>query len=394
MTAGPAAGDEYLASFSEPVGYLNFGSYGPPSRPVVETITRLATQAGEGVPSSGLHAEDERALAAVARLTGFDRSAVALTSSTSLGLLQIAFGVPQGRVLVSTAEFPSNLYAWWRAEEAGRLTVQPLPAQGSGFGGSGLAGPGLASEAHPLDPVTPDRVAAALELFPDTVAVAVSAVDFRTGYRADLVGLRAVVGDRLLIVDGIQGFGVIEADWTAADALVVGGQKWLRAGWGTGFVALSSRALARLRPVVSGWTGVEGVTRYDGVPHELLPGAQRLSITNGSPFASGALATALEQVESVGISTIEGLIENTVSTFVNRLEVGGHRVLSPRSAHERAGIVVLGRPAGDAAAVHARLDSAGITATLHGDDRIRFSVHATTTPAAIDAVMTVLGETA
>ena len=65
---GPATSgalDTYLSSFAEPVGYLNFGSYGPPSRDVVETIGRLAAAASAGVPSSGLHAEDERALAAV-----------------------------------------------------------------------------------------------------------------------------------------------------------------------------------------------------------------------------------------------------------------------------------------------------------------------------------------
>ncbi len=40
----------------------------------------------------------------------------------------------------------------------------------------------------------------------------VSLVDFRTGYRADLAALRDVIGDRLLIVDAIQGFGAVDAD--------------------------------------------------------------------------------------------------------------------------------------------------------------------------------------
>jgi selenocysteine lyase/cysteine desulfurase len=313
--------DTYLSSFAEPVGYLNFGSYGPPSRDVVETIGRLASAASAGVPSAGLHAEDERALAAVSRLAGFDRAGVALAGSTSLGLMKVAFGLPRGEVVVSEAEFPSNLYAWWRSEEAGLTTVRHLPPV-----------PG-----QPLAPVTPERVADAVD--PYTVAVAVSAVDFRTGAVADLAGLREAAGDRLLVVDGIQGFGVVDADWSLVDALVVGGQKWLRAGWGTGFVALSPRALDRLRPVLGGWTGVEGPSRYDGVPHAALPGAQRFSVTNGSPFASGALATALEQLESVGVES----------------------------------------------------GADGVTATVHGEDRVRLSVHATTTPAALDAALTVLG---
>jgi len=371
-TGTTAALDAYLASFAEPVGYLNFGSYGPPSRDVVETIGRLASAASAGVPSSGLHAEDARALAAVARLSGFDRSGVALTSSTSLGLMQIAFGLPRGEVVVSSAEFPSNLYAWWRSEEAGLTRVRPLPP---------VAG-------QPLAAVTPERVAAAVG--PDTVAVAVSAVDFRTGAVADLAGLREAVGDRLLVVDGIQGFGVVDADWTSADALVVGGQKWLRAGWGTGFVALSSRALERLRPVLGGWTGVEGPSRYDGVPHEPAPGAQRLSVTNGSPFASGALATALEQLESVGVGVVASRIADTAGSLIDGLEAAGVPVLSPVARAQRAGLVVAGVPAGTAAEVGARLEAAGVTATIHGGDRVRLSVHATTTPAALDAALTVL----
>ncbi|MFJ7996568.1 aminotransferase class V-fold PLP-dependent enzyme [Streptomyces sp. NPDC096310] len=368
--------DDYLASFAEPTGYLNFGSYGPPSRAVVETIGRLTAAASTGVPSAGLHAEDDNALAAVARLTGFDRGAVVLTPSTSFGLLQIAFGLPRGAVLVSSAEFPSNLYAWWRAQDAGLTTVRTLRAV-----------PG-----DELAPVTPERVAASLT--PDTVAVAVSAVDFRTGVRADLAGIRSAIGDRLLVVDGIQAFGVVDTDWTLADALVVGGQKWLRAGWGTGFVALSPRGLARLRPILGGWTGVERSAHYDGVPHEPFPGAQRFSTTNGSPFASGALATALAQLESVGVAAVQRRIESTASAFIGRLLAADLPVLSPLPSHERAGLVVVGIAHGNARSVHERLDAAGVTATVHGDDRIRFSMHATTTPAALDAALAVLAEPA
>ena len=365
--------EAYLSSFAEPAGYLNFGSYGPPSRDVVETIGRLASAASAGVPSAGLHAEDDRALAAVSRLTGVDRAGVALAGSTSLGLMQVAFGLPRGEVVVSSAEFPSNLYAWWRSEEAGLTTVRPLPPV-----------PG-----QPLAPVTPERVADAVG--PYTVAVAVSAVDFRTGAVADLAGLREAAGDRLLVVDGIQGFGVLDADWSLADALVVGGQKWLRAGWGTGFVALSPRALDRLRPVLGGWTGVEGASRYDGVPHAPLPGAQRLSVTNGSPFASGALATALERLEQVGVGVVASRVADTAGDLVGRLQEAGVPVLSPVDRARRAGIVVAGVPAGEAQAVGARLADAGVTATVHGDDRVRLSVHATTIPAALDAALTVLG---
>ena len=68
--------------------------------------------------------------------------------------------------------------------------------------------------------------------------------------------------------------------------------------------------------------------------------------------------------------------------------------LSPVARAERARIIVAGVPAGSAAAVGARLEAAGLTATLHGDDRVRLSVHATMTLAALDAVVSVLGNPA
>ncbi|QLD11944.1 aminotransferase class V-fold PLP-dependent enzyme [Microbacterium oleivorans] len=364
--------DAYLASFREPPGYLNFASYGPPSDAVVETIVDLARDASLGRSAAHLHAQDRRALDAVARLTGFSPEAVTLTTSTSLGLLQVAFGLPRGDVLVSEAEFPANLYAWWRSEEAGLTRVRSMPP---------VAGDALA-------PVTPERVAAAVGA--DTVAVAVSAVDFRTGARADLAGLREAVGDRLLIIDGIQGFGILDTDWTSADALVVGGQKWLRAGWGTGFTALSPRALDRLRPRLGGWTGVEDPSRYDGRPHAALPGAQRLSVTHASPFASGALAAALELIESVGVPAIEARIAATTEHLITALLAAGVAVLSPTRRDERAGIVVANVPAAGAPSAVARLADADVTATQHGPDRVRLSVHATTTVDAVETAVEVL----
>ncbi|MCZ4068846.1 aminotransferase class V-fold PLP-dependent enzyme [Microbacterium sp. H37-C3] len=371
-TDGSSPFDAYLRSFQEAPGYLNFASYGPPSLAVIETIGALAHDASLGRASAQLHAQDRRGLAAVSRLTGFDPDAVTLTTSTSLGLLQVAFGLPRGEVLVSEAEFPANLYAWWRSEDAGLTRVRSLPIIAGG----------------PLAPVTPERVAAAVR--PDTVAVAVSAVDFRTGTRADLAGLREAVGDRLLIVDGIQGFGVLDIDWTVADALVVGGQKWLRAGWGAGFTALSPRALERLLPRLGGWTGVEDPSRYDGRRHPPLPGAQRLSVTNASPFASGALATALEVIETVGVAAIHDRIAATAERLIAGLAEAGVSVLSPTRHDDRAGIVVARTPSGNASSATDRLADAGITVTGHGPDRVRFSVHATTTTDAIDAAVEVM----
>ncbi|MCS5734639.1 aminotransferase class V-fold PLP-dependent enzyme [Herbiconiux daphne] len=370
---------DYLDAFSEDPLYLNHASYGPPSRAVTDTVQRLFAIAAKGGPaaSATLHSEDGRARTAVGALARIPAERIALTTSTSQGLMQLAFGV-SGEVLVSLDEFPANLVPWRRAADAGRVRVRPLPGSGAG------------SDAVSPVMVTPERVADALT--PATRVVSVSAVDFRTGYRADLWGIRDVIGpDRLLVVDGIQGFGAIDADWSPADAVVVGGQKWLRAGWGTGFIGFSERGLQAFAPTLSGWSAVEDAALYDGAEHALLPGAERFSVTNLSPFTSGALAAAAELASSVGVAAIEARIEGMASALIDTLDAAGILVLSPRPAESRAGIVVAGFGAGGAAAVHARLTAAGVTCTLHADDRIRFAVHATTTLEAVETAGRVVG---
>lgn len=366
-TALPAS---YLAAFSEQEGYLNFASYGPPSRAVLETTAQLMADAaaGEVGASDRLHTEDLRARAAFARLVGFPLDNVALVPATAYGLMQLAFGVG-GRVLVSAGEFPANVYPWLRAEQAGVGHVSFMGA----------------ARAH----VTPELVAAALT--DDVTAVAVSAVDFQTGYRADLAAIREVMGaDRLLLVDGIQGFGAVDIDWSPADAVVAGSQKWVRGGWGAGAMAFSDAGLARIRPVLGGWTGVQNPTTYDGMAHESREDALKFNVSNLSPFAIGSFATALELIEEAGIGVLSAGIAATTEVLAGKLEEAGVDVLSPRDAAERAGIVVAGFPDGNAAEAHAALAMAGISATLHGDHRIRLSAHATTDHASLSHAALIL----
>lgn len=360
-----STGDIWRAQFSESPGYLDFARVGPPSRAVVEeSAALLENMATAGMSTvDDLMRNDGRARAAVARLCGAVDDRVVLLPHTSQGLFQAAFSVPAGEVLVSAAEFPANTYPWARAEQAGRLTVRWLRAPR----------------------VTPEVVAAALT--PSTTVVSVSAVDFRTGYRADLGALREVVGDRLLVVDGIQGVGVVDEPWEAADVLVCGGQKWLRAGWGTAFAVLSERALDRMDPVLSGWTGARDPGVFDDEVHEAAPDARSWSVSNLSPVTSGALARALELVEEIGPAVVTARIAARVAEFDEVLRSAGAEIVS--ATDRRAGIVafrVPGRPVEDVAAA---LADAEVTATVR-PDQVRLSPHASTGPAAVERVRAAL----
>jgi selenocysteine lyase/cysteine desulfurase/predicted transcriptional regulator YheO len=357
----------YLVQFDEPTGYLDFARFGPPSHAVLDTTANLLALSTKAGPSTvdDLMRQEVRAKAAAARLCRSDTDHTVLLPNTSLGLFQAAFNAPGGEVLVSGAEFPANTYPWARAEEAGRLKVRRMePARGY---------------------VTADAVAEALT--PATTLVSVSAVDFRTGYRADLAAIREVVGDRLLVVDGIQGFGVVEAPWEVADVLVAGGQKWLRAGWGTGFAVLSDRALERMDPLLSGWTGARDPGLFDDEIHPPADTAASWSISNLSPITSGAFAAALELVEEAGVAAIEARIAERVGELEEVLTSFGASIVS--ATERRAGILAFTFPGQSAEQVGAALKSEDIAATVR-PEHVRLSPHASTSPAAAERLRVAL----
>ncbi|MFG3660923.1 aminotransferase class V-fold PLP-dependent enzyme [Streptomyces sp. NPDC047706] len=361
----------YAAHFDAPAGYLDFARFGPPSREVVAATARATEESArpDHTTVDGLMQADQAARESAARLVGTDAQHTVLLPNTSTGLFHAALGIREGVVLASRTDFPSNQYPWRRAADLGRVTPRWLdPAPGEGM--------------------SPDLVRAALT--DDTVAVSVSAVDFRTGYRADLAALREAIGpDRLLIVDAIQAFGVTHMAWEAADVLVVGGQKWLRAGWSTGFATLSDRALDSLEPVLTGWTGVEETGLFDGTEHPPAVDARRWSITHLSPVAAAAFAAALELVERHSVAAIESVIAARIAELAEVVERSGGRVLSPAEPSRRAGILSFALPDQDPVLVAKTLQDEGVTATVRTDS-LRLSPHASTPPEATERVAAAL----
>jgi selenocysteine lyase/cysteine desulfurase len=361
----------YAAHFDTPDGYLDFARFGPPSRDAVTATAQAMQESACAGPTTvdDLMGAEETARAAAARLAGSDAGHTVLLPNASTGLFHAALGIPGGVVLVPRTDFPANHYPWRRSAGLGRAVPRWLdPVPGGG--------------------ITPDLVRGALS--DDVVAVSVSAVDFRTGFRADLAGLREVIGpDRLLIVDGIQAFGVAAMAWDAADVLVAGGQKWLRAGWATGFATLSERALESLEPVLAGWTGVEEAGLFDGEEHPVAADARRWSITNLSPVTAAAFAAALELVERYTVTAIEEAIAARITELTDAVERLGGLVLSPAEPTRRAGILSFTMPGHDPSVVAKTLHAEGVTVTARSDS-LRLSPHASTPPQTAERVAAAL----
>ena len=136
--------------------------------------------------------------------------------------------------------------------------------------------------------VTVDDVARALDA--RVRLVALSAVSYGAGERLDLAGDRGACRERgvLFVVDGIQAIGAIELDLArdGMDCIAADGHKWLCAPEGAGFMALSDRLLARLRPVQLGWKSVMNADSYH--PYDLSLRRDAAKLEAGSLGLLGA----------------------------------------------------------------------------------------------------------
>jgi selenocysteine lyase/cysteine desulfurase len=355
--------EDYTASFGEEPGYLNFASVGPPGRAVKDeqyAQMGLLGRARFGTVDS-LFEQDARVRSAVAAVTGFRADQIVFQPNTSTGLMHAMFGITGG-IALSSAEFPSLTFAAVRAGQAlGDLeTVWIETDHGR---------------------MTPGNLRS--QLTSSITAVGVSLVDFRTGYLADLEGIRQVIGDRLLIVDAMQGFGVVDAQYEVADVVVSGGQKWARAGWGTGFLALSDRAAEALVPVFSGFPASEAT----GMPLDEVPppahGVAAFSMSNPDPIAQARFAVALEEIAEVGVSAINASIRDTVTRIIDLADEYAVPVISPRDVPDRAGIVVVEPPADQLTVLTASLFNHGVTTTTR-EGRVRLAAHVSTDEETLD----------
>jgi selenocysteine lyase/cysteine desulfurase len=357
--------EQFGERFDEEPGYLNFARVGPIGRTVREE--QLAMDEVLGRSRFGaierLGTQDERVREAVAGLTRFRPDQIAFQPNTSSGLMQAIFGVT-GTLALAASEFPSMPVAAVRAHEAlGAVELQWIETT------NGRVTPGDIRD----------------QLTDATTAVAVSLVDFRTGYLTDLEGIRQVIGDRMLIVDAIQGFGVVDAPYEVADVVASGGQKWARAGWGTGFLALSDRAADQLTPVFSGFPGTE-------IPGEVLdevpPPARDVRaylVSNPDPVAQARFAASLEELASVTVPAVHDAIIDRTDRIIDLADEFGLPVVSSRAENERAGIVVVEPAPEQLTALVASLHNHGISsATRQG--QVRLSAHVSTDEETFDMV--------
>ena len=316
----------------------------------------------------------------VARLLGCAAAEVAFCRNTSEGVLWAASSLPWrsgDEILVAQGEYPANVLPWMAQESQGVIT-RLLPQR----------------DRH----ITPEMVAAAWSS--RTRVLAVSFVQYNSGFRADLRGLAEVVHQRggLLFCDGIQGLGALRLNVRDAgvDLLAAGTHKWLLGVQGLGIFYCRHDLLDRLDAthIATGSLADDRDPEDPDAPYAraLVTEARRFEEGTRNYLGIAALAESLRLIEEVGIERIEARIKELTDYLVAAVTQRGCRIESPRGVGEWSGIVLFappegGRSAGDlVAAMHQQR----ITINAR-EGCIHIGVHFYNTRAEIDRVVATLG---
>ena len=333
--------------------YLDHSAIAPLATPVRSTMDVFLTRQTEE-PFDRAHWERLRGQVRgrVAELVSAGAESIAFVKNTTSALGLVAAGLDWesgDNVVGVNREFPANIYPWLALERKGVELRLYRPEQGR-IDIKALAG------------LCDGR----------TRVLAISAVQFWNGFRADLAGLsEALKGlDTLLVVDAIQAAGVLRLDLSAlrVDFLCAGAQKWLLGPIGIGFAYVSPRMLERLWPVPIGTDSVLRDAEYFEYDLKLKPDARRYE--ESSPNYPGilGLGAAVNLLLRAGPATVETEVLRLADRLRDDLPRRGYElILKPMQPAERSGIVSFRHPRMVPAELEARLREAGVIISLRGD---------------------------
>jgi cysteine desulfurase/selenocysteine lyase len=360
--------------------YLDCATQGPMPR-----VATAAVEAALDLKRAPYRIRDEdyflypdRYRTAIARLLGARPEDVAVTDSTTAGLMLLVNGLDWtagDEVVIPAGTFPANRFPWHSLERRGVrvVSVPELP-----------------------DGRTVERFAAAIS--PRTRVVSVGWVSYSSGLRYDLAALGELCREHgvLFAVDATQGVGGLDFDLarTPCDLLACSGYKWMLGPYGLSFAWLKPELSERLVPANINWMAVRGAEDFSRLADrglELVPGARRFDRNEAASFldTAGATAAALYLTE-----VTPRAIEAHVRVLLDRLVAGlpaGFRAVSALEPELRSNLLSIAAPdPEDTRSAFDRLVEAGIRPSRR-EGAIRFAPHVYNTEGEIDRVLELLG---
>lgn len=343
--------------------YFNHAAVCPLARPVAEAVQAFVSDTLKN-GSTGFREWDSRRASARARaahLIGCQPEEIALTTSTSQGLIAVAEGLhlaPGDEIVVIQHDFPANRIPWSRQVRRGaRLVEVPRDSDGR---------------------VTAQDVLAAVTS--RTRVLAVPWVLFDNGCRIDLEALGQGLGDHpaFLCVDAIQGLGAFPLDVRRCriDALSADSHKWMLGAEGIGIFYLRSERLDQVDSPLQSWTSLAHPFRRweEGAP--LRNDARRHEFATLPTALVFGLEACLGLLLDTGAEALERGVLQVSDALAEGLASRGWTVASPRARRsECSGIVAALPPSGSSEHVLAALEARAVSVSLRGG-AVRFSPHA------------------
>ncbi|HYF03836.1 MAG TPA: aminotransferase class V-fold PLP-dependent enzyme, partial [Patescibacteria group bacterium] len=242
--------------------YLNHAATSPLSTRVVAAVqTHLNNRSSGAIDDYWTTLEKITELRKnIATLINAESSTrIAFTPSTTDAINIVASGIKWkrgDRVLLNDMEFPANVYPY-RALKRRGVEVDVIPSENNR--------------------ITPEMIERFLKL--ETRVVALSAVQFLTGFRADLQAIGEICRKRniILAVDAIQAVGAVKLDVQKMniDALAAGAQKWQMSPHGSGFLYVTEKLQQEITEQNIGWLSVENPWNFFDFDQPLDPTARR-----------------------------------------------------------------------------------------------------------------------
>lgn len=366
-----------LFPITERVVYLNHAAASPPPKPTIEAV---AAQIKDVASSGTLHYRSwvmvrERARGLAAEMLGARAEQVAFMRNTSDGLSTIANGLrwrAGDNIVTFRREFPSNVYPWLRLRGAYNVEVRFCEERDGRIDLEELIG------------LIDDR----------TRIVAISQVQYGSGFRADLerIGRAARSHDALMVVDVIQGMGVLPIDVEAEliDAAAGACHKWLLTPEGVGLLYLSDRARERIEPTLVGWSSVTDPEDYGNFEQGWARGALAWETGTFATALIHGLEASLSLLKEVGIERINDYLSELTDYLCERLSSRDYKVISSRRAGEKSQIVcILPKEGWTPLALYAQLKKQNVIAAPRGE-RLRISPHLYSTTEDIEALIDAL----
>ncbi len=300
--------------------YLNNAAESPLHTPGRERLDAYLDQASDAPQDKPAVRWPVRA--ALSSLLGGAQDEYALVTSTGVGVGIVAAGYPWqpgDNMVVPADEHWNNTFPWLALRERG-VDVRLVPVDADYR-------------------VNPRTVADLVD--ENTRIVATAAVEFNTGFRADLKLLGGIAhgAGAIFMVDGIQAAGVcplnIEAD--GIDILACAGFKWLLGMPGTGFLYVRRAVQEKIRPVMPGMFAADNSHTRDLL---YFQDARRYETGTMAYSHFYAWTAGLDMLKALGVEAIHARVLQLTDMIIGGLKARKIEIISPvEKVEERSAII-------------------------------------------------------